>query len=241
MFPDTVRQLRDRFADGRSRRVVFLSHCLLNENTRYMGGAFCSGIPREVRQLVSELDCGVVQMMCPERVAWGGVYKPYLYQFHGIGRRWSLVHRAFSLCMSLFLFLVNWKMRRVARWTAEEIADYVRNGMEVAAIIGVRGSPACGITAAPNLGEYFDWSARVDVRTVTAEEQNRVLRRVTHPGTGVFMAMLRRQLRRRGIDVPMHEYDLMAEMSGDVNESFRLAEQSVRCAGRTCAEAGRLS
>ena len=28
-----------RIPDERGRRVVFLSHCLLNENTRYLGGA----------------------------------------------------------------------------------------------------------------------------------------------------------------------------------------------------------
>ena len=38
----------NRLADERSGRVVFLSHCLLNQNTRYLGGAFRPGAVDEV-------------------------------------------------------------------------------------------------------------------------------------------------------------------------------------------------
>lgn len=31
-------------ADARSGQVVFVSHCLLNQNTRYLGGAVCPGV-----------------------------------------------------------------------------------------------------------------------------------------------------------------------------------------------------
>ena len=32
--------LLERLDDERSKKVVFISHCLLNENVRYLGGAF---------------------------------------------------------------------------------------------------------------------------------------------------------------------------------------------------------
>lgn len=35
---ESARQMLDRLHDERSRRVVLVSHCLLNENTRYAGG-----------------------------------------------------------------------------------------------------------------------------------------------------------------------------------------------------------
>jgi hypothetical protein len=35
--------LLERLKDERSKRVIFVSHCLLNENTRYLGGAFRRG------------------------------------------------------------------------------------------------------------------------------------------------------------------------------------------------------
>ena len=36
----TRQLLLTRLADERGKQVVFVSHCLLNENTRYLGGAF---------------------------------------------------------------------------------------------------------------------------------------------------------------------------------------------------------
>jgi hypothetical protein len=35
--------LLERLKDERSKRVIFVSHCWLNENTRYLGGAFRPG------------------------------------------------------------------------------------------------------------------------------------------------------------------------------------------------------
>jgi len=32
--------LQEKLKDKRGKKVIFLSHCLLNENTRYLGGAF---------------------------------------------------------------------------------------------------------------------------------------------------------------------------------------------------------
>jgi predicted secreted protein len=64
--------------DERSRKVIFLSHCLLNENTRYAGGATRRGIVEEVIRPCLVEGLGVVQMPCPEQIAWGGVLKPRL-------------------------------------------------------------------------------------------------------------------------------------------------------------------
>ncbi len=222
VFPRTVRALRGRLADPRSGKGLFLAHSLLNENTRYMGGAFCCGIPAEMRELIAGLDCGVVQMMCPERVAWGGIHKPYLYQFHGIGK-FRGVHSICAFSMPLFLWLVNWKMRWVARYTADEIADYARSGMEVVGVIGVRGSPACGVSYCPNLRRYFEWSSKVDVQQVTPGEQNEVLKQVTESGSGTFIRFLKRRLAKRKLAVPFFEFDLYDEMDGRPNAPLREA------------------
>ena len=47
-----TRQLRSRLRDDRSGRVVFVAHCLLNENVRYLGGA-CR--PGDVGEIVDVL------------------------------------------------------------------------------------------------------------------------------------------------------------------------------------------
>jgi hypothetical protein len=43
--------LSERLSDERGKRVVFVSHCLLNENARYPGGAFHSGAVPEIAEL----------------------------------------------------------------------------------------------------------------------------------------------------------------------------------------------
>ena len=220
LFPQTIELLKERFADQRCKRVVFISHCLLNENTRYMGGAFCSGVNPEIATLLTQIDCGVVQMICPERVAWGGVYKPDVYQFLGVGQA-PLIRRLLLPMAPLFLFLLARRMKWVARYTASEIADYHRNGMRVMGVIGVGGSPACGVSRHPDLREYFEWGSQVDIATVTRDEQNAVINRVCKDGPGIFIAYLRRELGRRGIDVEFAEYDLFDEAEGKPNLLLR--------------------
>ena len=66
------RLLADRLRDERSRRVAFVSHCLLNENTRYLGGAFRAGAVAELIDELVEHGIGICQMPCPEQHAWGG-------------------------------------------------------------------------------------------------------------------------------------------------------------------------
>ena len=65
---------------------MFLSHCLLNEITRYLGGACRPGAVREVVQACLDGGLGIVQMPCPEQHAWGGVLKRRLLWFFGSDR-----------------------------------------------------------------------------------------------------------------------------------------------------------
>jgi hypothetical protein len=59
---------------------------LLNENTRYLGGARRAGsVPELVRPLLDQ-GIGIVQLPCPEQRAWGGVLKRRLLLFYGEGR-----------------------------------------------------------------------------------------------------------------------------------------------------------
>jgi len=208
--------MRVNWADERSTKVLFLAHCLLNENTRYLGGAFCGGVNHEVLDLLKNSNVGVVQTICPERVAWGGVYKKKVFPLPGIGR-FGPIYRFCALCLPGFMFWLNWKMRWVARYTACEIEDYVRNGMTVVGFVGVAGSPACGVTRAPDLKEYFAWSSRVDAGNVSREQHNAVIEGVTRRGAGAFVKYLRRYLGRKRISIPFFEYDLWDEMHGRKN------------------------
>jgi hypothetical protein len=68
---DKYQELLCRIQDKRARKVVFLSHCFLNENTRYPGGAYRGGCITEILTQCVEQDLGMVQMPCPEQIACG--------------------------------------------------------------------------------------------------------------------------------------------------------------------------
>ena len=76
---EVVAQLRDE----RSGRVLFVSHCLLNENVRYPGGAFRPGLVAELVDEAERRGWGVYQMPCPEQRAWGGVLKRHMLRAYG--------------------------------------------------------------------------------------------------------------------------------------------------------------
>ena len=210
MKPEVLRQV---LTDERSGRVVFVSHCLLNQNVRYLGGATCPGA---VEDVVAALQCarvGIVQMPCPEQHAWGGVYKRYTMPVYGADRtylRW--VRRPATW---LFLLYTRMAYRRLAGRVGREIGDYVRSGQAVRAVIGVGGSPSCGVRTTLDLRAALDVIADADPTTLRSSDFNReVIAAHARTGQGMFTAALRRHLHRRGIDVVFDEHDLIAEITG---------------------------
>ena len=118
--------IADQLRDDRSKRVVFVSHCLLNENTRYLGGAFCPGT---VAQLVDELleqGVGMCQMPCPEQHAWGGILKRRMLLAYGA--RGTTLYRWRGFLLRLFVLYTRLVYRRLARDVATQVADYDRSG-----------------------------------------------------------------------------------------------------------------
>ena len=130
--------LRERLADRRSGQVVVVSHCLLNQNVRYLGGATRAGVVGELVDLLEEAGVGIVHMPCPEQAAWGGVLKPRLLRAYGARRQWWFRYKR-----TLLWFGIRWTRHvysRQARRLVSEIRDYRRAGIEVLAVIGVGGS-----------------------------------------------------------------------------------------------------
>ncbi len=212
-----IEVLKNNWKDERSKRVVFLSHCLLNENTRYMGGAFCGGINHEIIELFKQNDVGIVQTACPERISWGGIYKKNVFQFFGVAYQRQFLFKLLNPFVNISFRVLNRKMKGVAKYTANEIQDYIKNGMEVVAFIGVGGSPSCGVYTTPDVKMYFSHSARMDISKTSRSAHNEMLRKCTISGQGVFVKYLTRYLRRKKINIPMLEYNFFDEMDGKTN------------------------
>jgi predicted secreted protein len=84
----------------------------------------------------------------------------------------------------------------------------------VVGIVGIDGSPSCGVHQTIDVGSFARSMARVDPAQLTVRDQNDLVRRHATPGRGIFVEELERELAARGIDVPLLAHDLLAELDG---------------------------
>lgn len=203
-----VRRLQSSLHDERSGRVVFVAHCLLNENTRYLGGAFRPGAVDEVVDIYLRAGTGICQMPCPEELAWGGVLKRHLLVLYA--RPWlSPVLRRSGPALSAY---TRARYRFLARRVARQIIDYQRSGFDVVGVVGVDASPTCGVTTTLDLDVSLSAVvgcplARLDRRFMN----DTVVNGSARPGRGLFIEALSGALGRRGARVPLLGHDLRSE------------------------------
>lgn len=212
MNSEKTRTLVQRLKDDRSRRVVFLSHCTLNENTRYLGGVCRGGCVREIVEQCLVADVGMVQMPCPEQRAWGGVAKRFLLAAYGT--KGTLTYRLRRALLPLMLAYTRFVYRKLARQTAIQITDYLDSGYSVVGIAGIDGSPSCGVGKTLDLERSFDAIMNVEVGSITVEKMNGIIRRNLRDGSGLFTVVLREELEKRQISVPFLAHDLIYELDG---------------------------
>lgn len=190
--------------DGRSGEVVFLSHCLLNQNTRYAGGAVCPGVVRSAVAPYLNDGTGIVQLPCPEQSTWGGVPKRRLL--------WLVDHPRLARATLPLLPLARAYLRRQyarqARSVSRHLRDYLDSGLRVRAVVGVAGSPSCGVHTTLDLHAAAESLTRRAEPATSDWMNTTVIEPALRPGRGLFMDALVRECRRLDIDVPLLEHSL---------------------------------
>lgn len=202
---ERVSRLRDDLADERGGRVVLLSHCLLNQNVRYLGGAACPGVVAAAVSPYLADGTGIVQMPCPEQRVWGGVPKRRFL--------WLIDHprfaRAAARAAPALLRHLRRRYRALARQVVDDVQDYRRSGMDVVGVVGVAGSPSCGVTTTLDLRTSLRALGRPHGRRVSAAWLNReAVAPALRPGTGLYLAALLEEMTRRDLAVPVLEHTL---------------------------------
>ncbi|WP_082955959.1 2-thiouracil desulfurase family protein [Mycobacterium sp. E3339] len=205
--------LLDQLRDERGRRVMLVSHCLLNENTRYAGGATRAGAVVEAVEELMNAGYGVHQLPCPERLAWGGVLKPHsLPLYHSKG---GFLYPLRAVLLRVFVVWTRLVYRRTARQVVRDVADYQQSGIAVAGVIGIGASPSCGVATTLDMRASLEVVASCPAAALTRDVMNeRAVLACRRPGEGLFIAALDRQFRRRGLAIPALEHDLAAELRG---------------------------
>ncbi|MEN4042547.1 MAG: hypothetical protein ROW52_00050 [Anaerolineaceae bacterium] len=116
--------------DNRSGKIIFLSHCCLNQNAKVRGIANYPGAIRPLVELLLDEEVGMFQMPCPEMSYIGAM-------------RWGQVKDQYNSPM----------FRRHCHSLAEKVADqmeeYHRSGYQVLGVVMIDGSPVCGLHKTP--------------------------------------------------------------------------------------------
>jgi len=208
-------------ADERSRKIIFLSHCILNENTRYPGGAFTRGMVSAVVREIDSKGYGIVQLPCPEQKAWGGVLKKYMLAGYGLSNSGSLLNLFRGILFPLFISHTKLVYKIIARDTVKMIEDYKNSGFDVIGIVGVDGSPTCGITTCLDMKKSFDYCAGLNIESIDRIIYNKKMySRCLKQGKGLFFLALDKALKRKEITITYYSHDIVREMNGEIIQNI---------------------
>lgn len=127
------------FEDSRSKRVIFVSHCILNQNAKIDGCAHYPGAVRELVDIIVTSGCGIVQMDCPEFLHLG------LDRQVEIGSERTIESEDSRVAELMEAPAGRACCREVASQVAQQMEQYVRHGFTVVGVLGVNGSPTCGV------------------------------------------------------------------------------------------------
>ncbi|MEM2929108.1 MAG: hypothetical protein QXP60_09105 [Nitrososphaerota archaeon] len=115
--------------DGRSKKVVFVSHCIINTNAIAIGPKTPNIWPAIIDEIVDCLQknkVSIIQLPCPEQVYYGLI--------RGEAAKNDIDSPGFrKLC------------KKIAEETINNIEQYIKNDFKIVAFIGRRGSPTCGV------------------------------------------------------------------------------------------------
>ena len=190
---------------------MFASHCLLNENVRYLGGACTAGPVTQFLEKWQADGVGICQMACPEQLAWGGVLKRWIAPAYGSSRSiwWPLR----SVLLPVFMAYTKIRYGLLARQVAAQIRDYRRSGFDVVGVVGVGGSPSCGVHTTLNVRSWLNRIGQYPLAELDRGLVNASVIASAEPGAGLFTSALIHRLTRARISVPLAEHDLLDELA----------------------------
>ncbi len=118
------------FHDQRSKKLVVVSHCILNQNARVFGLAQYPATVPEIVNLLQENKVGLFQLPCPELITCG-VIRPRKTKEEYDTEEYRRV------------------CKQIATTIADQLNEFLRNKVEVTAVIGIKNSPTCHVGSQP--------------------------------------------------------------------------------------------
>lgn len=127
------------FTDGRSKKVVFIAHCLLNQNSISDGTAVYPAAFKTVIKFFLDSDVGIVQMPCPEFRCLG------LDRGNIYGADCPVTTENTRIRKEMCKTAPNILLTDLVSQVMQQILEYHKYGFEIIGIIGANRSPNCGV------------------------------------------------------------------------------------------------
>ena len=149
------------FHDGRSKKVVFVAHCFLNQNAISDGTAVYPAVWRDLIEFFMDAHVGIVQMPCPELCCLGLDRG----DVHGAERPVAAENTRIRAEMKKDP--VQQKLDELAGHVVEQMVEYDQSGFKILGVIGANRSPNCGVDTTsdnneevPGMGLFIEKIAR---------------------------------------------------------------------------------
>jgi predicted secreted protein len=143
----SARWMRTMLKDKRSGKIAIVAHCILNQNSRVFGLAKRSSAIAEIVKFLTLNDMGIIQMPCPE-LTYAGVLRQSQTKNQYDNAKFR------SHC------------KKIAEETVAQIQEYSKGKIKAKIIIGVDGSPSCGIADSGILIEELKFTLKEKGLTV---------------------------------------------------------------------------
>ncbi len=129
------------FEDQRSKTVIFVAHCILNQNSISDGTADHPGCIKEIMDLLIASKMGIIQMPCPELHCLG------LDRGDVNGNTRPVVEENSRIRKMLMQSENQEKIKKIINLILYQVDEYLKNGFEIKGIVGVDRSPSCGVNS----------------------------------------------------------------------------------------------
>ncbi|MGH3481193.1 MAG: hypothetical protein ACRDQD_30775, partial [Nocardioidaceae bacterium] len=153
----------------------------------------------------------IYQLPCPEQHAWGGVLKRRMLLAYGASGTWR--PPVVRLLVRPFLRYTQVVYARLARRVAKDVVDYRGAGVEVVGLVGVGGSPSCGVRTSLDVPAAVDALCRLLCTRLDRDSLNQAVAASICHGEGMFARELRKQISDAGVSVGFEEHDLLSELA----------------------------
>lgn len=161
--------------DNNPKVIVLASHCILNPNSKVRGSKLPVSTFIPLINKILSTEAGIYQIPCPEQTQlgcnrWGQSKEQYDNPFY------------------------RKHCRKIASTIISELIEYSKNDYKILFLLGIKGSPSCGIEHTYSAQWGGEISSGVEPGSFSA-------------GSGVFMEELREKLKYSHLAIPMFDVD----------------------------------